>query len=139
LDRARNFAAALIEHVAAGRAGILPESRRDALTGGWGFYDIVAKISTDAALRLLMPEPKLDVGKCDQCGWCVAECPVDSIAMRPYPVLGGECIRCCRCLTGCPREAFSASWAFADLSLKALYSPAFERWFGDVEPGEEVY
>ena len=139
LDRVRGFAAALVEHVAAGRTGVLPESRRDALRGGWGFYDIVAKTTPDVVARLLMPEPKVNAEKCDQCQWCVKHCPVDNIALQPHPVLGGECIRCYRCLTGCPREAFSASWALGELILKALYSPTLERWFGDLEPTEKVY
>lgn len=31
------------------------------------FYDLVAVISTDDALRLLLPEPDLDAARCDRC------------------------------------------------------------------------
>jgi ferredoxin len=139
LDRARRFAAALVEHVAAERAGALPESRRDALHRGWGFYDIVALSTPDPIVRLLMPEPKVDADRCDLCRWCAKHCPVGNITLRPHPVLGSACIRCYHCLTGCPEGAYSANWALGDLVLKALYSPAFERWFGDLGPAEEVY
>jgi len=138
LDRAQSFADALARHVAAEQTGALPESRSDALRAGWGFYDIVAKITPDVVARLLMPEPKVDAAKCDQCQWCVRHCPVGNIALQPTPVLGGACIRCYRCLTGCPKEAFSANWAIGDLILKALYNPTFERWFGDLGPAEQL-
>jgi ferredoxin len=139
MDRARGFAASLVKHLAAGRTGALPESRPDALRAGWGFYDIVTMTTPDPIVRLLMPEPKVDADKCDRCGWCAVHCPVDNITLDPHPALGGACIRCYRCLTGCPKGAYHANWALGDLVLKALYSPAFERWFGDLQSTEEVY
>jgi len=173
LTRARHFAVAVAEHVAAGRSGPLPESRPDALKPRRGFYEFLGLISSDILLRLVMPEPKLDPVKCDQCRrcrWCVCECPMDNITLRPldpstspstssgqcsgqsglgttqapgrllqsYPVLGDECIRCYRCLTGCPQKAFDANWWFAAPFLLLLYNATFMRWFGDLEPGEKI-
>ena len=139
LARARRFATAVAEHVSAGRTGPVSESRPDTLKPGRGFYDLVAKLSTDGFLRFLLPEPKPDPARCNQCGWCAEACPVDDIILEPYPVLGKQCIRCYHCLTGCPQEAFAASWRFGNLATWSLYNTAFERWFGDLEPGERIY
>jgi flavodoxin/ferredoxin len=170
LTRARRFAVAVAEHVSAGRSGPLPESRPDARKPRWGFYDLMGLASRDTLSRLLMPEPKPDPVKCDQCRWCVNECPMDNIALRraqgrllrqpfggvhpersrgaqdraqggplqSYPVLGDQCIRCYRCLTGCPQKAFETSWRFADPFLLFLYNATFMRWFGGLGPGEQI-
>jgi len=139
LSRAGRFAVATAEHVLAGRSSPLPEGRPDALKLGWGFYDLVGWTSSDRLLRRLMPEPKLDPVKCDGCRWCVYECPMHNITLRSYPILGEQCIRCYRCLTGCPQGAFGADWRFADPFLVLLYNATFMRWFGDLEAGERVY
>lgn len=139
LASARRFAKSLAEHVTAGRSGSLLEAHHDALKPGWGFYDFVAFVSRDALLRRLLPEPKLNLDRCNECQWCVDECPMNNIAAQPYPVLGGSCIRCYRCLTGCPQKAFDANWRFGNVVCLSFYNTAFERWFGDLEPGEQVY
>lgn len=137
--QARRFATAVIEHVSAGRPGLVAESRPDALKPRWGFYDLVASISTDGFLRLMLPEPKLDPTRCNQCKWCVYECPMHNITLQPYPSLGDQCIRCYRCLTGCPQQAFDANWRLGNLAILAFYNTTFERWFGDLKPGEHIY
>jgi ferredoxin len=155
LTKARRFAIAVAEHVSAGRSGPLPESRPGALTPRQGLYDLLGLMISDIMLRLLLPEPKPEPVMCDQCQWCVLACPMDNIALRqpfgelrmaaggrplqPYPVLGDRCIRCYRCLTGCPQKAFGADWRFADPFLLFLYNAAFMRRFGDLEPGEQIY
>jgi flavodoxin/ferredoxin len=234
LTHARRFAVAVAEHVSAGRSGPLPESRPDALKPRWDFYEFSGLISSDKMLRLVMPEPRLDPVKCDQCRWCVCECPMGNITLRQaqgrplrpldpstspstssgqgsgqsglgttqaqgrplrqpfdkvypersrgtqdraqgwplrpldlstspstssgqgsgqsglgttraqgrllqsYPVLGDQCIRCYRCLTGCPQKAFDANWRLADPFLLFLYNATFMRWFGNLEPGEKI-
>lgn len=135
----QRFAGAVIEHVSAGRPGPVAESRPDAFKPRGGFYDLVASISTDGIVRLALPKPKLDPARCNQCRWCVYECPMDNITLQPYPSLGDECIRCYRCLTGCPQQAFGANWWLGNLVTLALYNTAFVRWFGDLEPGEHIY
>jgi NAD-dependent dihydropyrimidine dehydrogenase PreA subunit/flavodoxin len=163
LTRARRFAVALAEHVSAGRSGPLPKSRPGALKRRWGFYDFVGLAGSDRLLRLFMPEPKLNPDKCDRCRRCVYECPMDNITLRSldpstspghsglgtvqaqgrflqsYPVLGDRCIRCYRCLTGCPQRAFDVNWRLADPFLLFLYNASFMRRFGDLEPGEQIY
>ncbi len=139
LARARCFALALAEHVALGRSGPLAESRPDALRPGWGFYNLVALIAPDPILRFMLPEPRLDKRRCDQCQRCVCECPVQNVTLEPYPVLGSQCIRCYRCLTSCPEQAFEANWQLGNLCILALYNKVFVRWFGDSESSERVY
>ncbi len=139
LDSARRFAVAVGEHVLAGRTGPVAESRVDAFRPGWGFYDLVAMMSKDPMVRLVLPAPRLDEAKCDRCGWCIFECPMGNILLQPYPVIGRQCIRCYRCLTGCPQKAFDADWRFGNLPILAFYNPVFERWFGDLQPGESLY
>ena len=139
LEYARRFAVAVAEHVSAGRSDPFAESRPDVLRPGWGFYDWAALINVDPVLRLLLPEPKPDPTRCNQCRWCVYECPMHNITLQPHPVLGGQCIRCYRCLAGCPHKAFRADWRFGNLAVLSLYNTAFERWFGDLEPGEQIY
>jgi ferredoxin len=139
LAAARSFARSLAEHVVAGRTGSLPESRPDALKPGWGFYDLASLFLTDPVARFLLPEPKPAPDRCDQCQWCANVCPVQNITLDPYPVVGGECIRCYRCSSGCPQGAFDVNWQFGNLAIWSLYNTAFERLFGDLQPGEQIY
>ena len=136
---ARRFATAVIEHVSASHPGPVAESRPDAFKLRGGFYDLVALISTDGFLRLMLPEPKPDIARCNQCKWCVYECPMHNITLQPYPILGEQCIRCYRCLTGCPQQAFDANWRLGNLAVWAFYNTTFERWLGDLKPGERIY
>ncbi len=139
LDGARRFAHSLAGHVSSGGRTPVEENREDLLHGGHGLYDFAATISTDALNRLLLPAPMLDVSRCDQCRRCAAECPTANISMGPYPVLGPRCIRCHRCLTVCPQNAFHANWLFGNAAVWSFYNRHFEKWFGDVKPGERLY
>ena len=139
LANAQHFAKSVVDHISAGRSGSLVGSRPDALKPRWGFYDLVALVCTDSLSRLLLPEPRLNPTLCDKCQWCVYACPMGNIVLQPYAVLGDQCIRCYRCLTGCPQKAFNVNWRFGNLALISLYNTIFERWFGDLEPGESIY
>jgi len=139
LARARDFAISIAEHVSADRAYPLPEGRLDALKARWGPYYILGIIFSDSVARLLVPKPEIVESMCDQCGWCVKECPVDNISLKSYPLLGKRCICCYRCLTGCPRKAFEADWRFINPVIAIVYSIPFQHWFGDVKKGEAVY
>ena len=134
LEKTKRFASALVEHVSNGRSGTLPESRPDALKQGKGFYNLVGAItSSNRLIRLLVPAPKLDQSKCDECRFCAIECPMGNITMEPYPVLGDKCIRCYRCLTGCHTKAFNANWWFGNLVVLAFWNKPFMRWFGEYD------
>ncbi len=139
LSAARRFAVGIAEHVAAGRPGIMAEGRLDTFRPQGWFYNLVAWLTTDNFVRRSLPEPKLDLDRCSQCQWCADECPMGNISLQPYPVLGNKCIRCYRCLTGCPENAFQVNWAKYDPGLWLIYNATFERWFGDVKRGEEIY
>ena len=139
LTRAQHFTRSVVEHISTGRSGALLDSRPDALKPRWGFYDLVALISVDSLLRLLLPEPKLNHTLCNECQWCVYACPIGNINLQLYAILGDQCIRCYRCLTGCPQKAFNANWRFGNLVILLIYNTIFERWFGDLETGERIY
>lgn len=136
---AADFARSLSAQVRSGRPGPLPGARKDALNPGKGFYDFVALVNTDARLRALLPPPAAAPGLCNQCRWCEYECPVHNIRLEPYPALGDKCMRCYRCVTGCPRKAFTAEMRLGDLMSIAFYNTWFERWLGDVGPDEKFY
>ena len=82
LARARGFAIAVAEHVSTGNAGPLIEGRTDYLKPGWGFYELVGLTSSDRILRRLMPEPRPILVNCNQCCWCVDQCPQGNIKLE---------------------------------------------------------
>lgn len=43
---------------------------------------------------------------CTQCGICEQECPVDAIALDPYPEFDNTCCDCFNCIRLCPEDAF---------------------------------
>lgn len=136
---AASFAALAAAHVSAGGHGPVPGSRADALKPG-GFYNRVGLINTDDALRKILKAPQASPEKCNRCRWCEYACPTSSISLDPYPAITGDaCLRCYRCLTGCPRQAFSADMRLGNLLSIAFYNTLFERWLGDVKPGEKFY
>jgi flavodoxin/ferredoxin len=139
LAQAQRFAIAVAEHVSDGNSGPVTESRPDALKRGWGLYDFEGMLISDPVVRLVLPKPKLNQLKCDKCQWCVYECPTDNIILKPYPSFGGRCIRCYRCLAGCPKKAFHVNWLLGNLVLLSLHSTVFERWFGDLDCDEAIY
>ena len=139
LEKAKAFARAVLDHIDAGIAGPVPDSRPGALRHGLGFYNIVGSILNDPLLRFLMPKPKADEHKCTKCGWCVAECPTKSIVLDPVPTFAKTCYRCYRCMTGCPEDALSVKWGISNFMVWTLYNRTFEYWLGDVRKGERVY
>jgi flavodoxin/ferredoxin len=134
LAKARRFAVSISEQVFSGSTGTLPGARHFLPKSKMGFYCLVGSITSNKALvRWLLPKPRLDQNRCDKCKFCVIECPVNNIRLAPYPLLGGKCIRCYRCLTGCHNKAFSSSWWFGNLVCLALWNETFMRWFGDYD------
>lgn len=139
LAKAKKFVGALLGHLSSGVAGPMPESRSGTLTHGAGFYNMVGAIMNDSIVRLLMPKPRADEGKCTECGLCVAECPTNSITLGPKPNIAKTCYRCYRCITGCPEEALSVKWGISNFMVWTLYNQTFERWLGDIQKGERIY
>jgi ferredoxin/flavodoxin len=134
LDKARLFAVSVAEHLSRGGAGTLPEVRHFLPRSKMGFYRLVGWITSYKPLvRWLLPKPTLDQSRCAKCEFCAIECPVKNVALEPYPLLRGKCIRCYRCLTGCPNNAFRANWWLGNLVCLTLWNEPFMRWFGDYD------
>ncbi len=138
LGNAAKFAASLLEHIASGGVGSMPDSRPDAFHHGLGLYNILGIFFKDPVLRLMMPAPKAD-DSCNACEWCVKECPTNSMRLNPQPEITDTCIRCYRCMNGCPNQALSVNWGMSNFMTWTMYNTTFERLFGDVQGEEEFY
>jgi len=56
--------------------------------------------------RLLKVQPECVQDLCDRCSICAKSCPVEAIAMDPYPSIDREmCIECFCCNEMCPTGA----------------------------------
>ena len=59
-----------------------------------------------------LPLPALDERRCIACGWCVAVCPTDCLAMtgpQPWMPRPLDCIRCAACALVCPTAAIAVA------------------------------
>lgn len=65
------------------------------------------KISLKAA-KAQMPRREIDTTLCTQCQICQEVCPVDAIALTPYPEFGHNCIFCFSCMKKCPEQAIKS-------------------------------
>jgi len=139
LADARSFAGAVERHLQSGNAGTMPESRPDALKPTWGYFQLVGLIAKPFLLRIVLPKPKLNESRCNQCQLCAKECPAQSITLKPFPVLDGNCIRCYHCQNVCPKKALNESWWYGNLVIWFLYNRMVARLFGDLKPGERIY
>lgn len=139
LAQARAFAYAVDRHIQSGSKGPLPESRPDALKQAWGFFPLIGLIVKPFLLRIVLPKPKLNESRCNQCNVCARECPAKSITLEPYPQIDGHCIRCYHCQNVCAQKAFSESWWYGNVVILCLYNTIFARLFGDLKPGEKIY
>lgn len=138
LGNARQFAASLLNHLSSGVSGPMAASRPDVFQHGLGFYNILGAILKGPLVRFVMPRPEAADDRCSACEWCVRECPTNSIRLDAKPAITNTCIRCYRCLTGCPEQAFTVKWGMSNFLTWTLYNATFERWLGDVQPGEEL-
>lgn len=139
LEQARVFADDVDRHMRSGGEGVMPESRQDALKSTWGYFQLIGLIAKPFLLRIVLPKPKLDESRCNQCQLCAKECPAGSITLTPFPVLDGRCIRCYHCQNICPEKALSESWWYGNLVIWFLYNTVFARLFGDLRPDESIY
>ena len=138
LNRVRIFATVVNESVSS-KTVSLSKHKISPISRKWGFYDFLGSAIRDSTVRLLLPAPKVNLAFCDQCGYCSKECPTHNIILEPYPVLGNSCIRCYHCYNVCPGEAFGMNWQVGNPIIWLLYNQVFERWFGDIKPGEQIY
>lgn len=55
----------------------------------------------------IMPA-EVDVEKCDACGTCVEECPVEAITLNDHAKINAdECTECGTCVEVCPNSAIT--------------------------------
>ncbi len=139
LAQARAFASAVDKYMQSCSTGVMSESRPDALKPMWGYFHLIGLVTKPFLLRMVLPKPKVDKNLCNQCGLCAKECPVNSLTLKPYPVLNSHCIRCYHCQNICPQNALSESWWYGNLVIWFLYNTIFSRLFGDLKPGESIY
>ena len=53
----------------------------------------------------LKAKPKTDLEKCNQCGTCVLDCPMDAISPKDPAEIIGTCIKCHACVKKCEQNA----------------------------------
>lgn len=129
-DRARRFIDSLLERVAHGDHTTVLESSPLAPPDSDGLYGFLGSVLTDERLRLLLPRPLLDPFRCNECAWCVDECPTSSISLSRLPRIDDTCIRCYHCVTGCPHEAYRITDSSGRRFLESLYSGSMLGKFG---------
>lgn len=134
LDKAKQFASGIHDLITNNSKQPIPYSRPDALKQKYGFYNIVGFIGTfDRVIQLLVPKPKHNKHKCNQCGICAKECPMHAITMNPYPAIDNNCVRCYRCQNICPNKAFSTNWLIGNIVVLSLWNTFFMRLFGEYD------
>lgn len=70
-------------------------------------------------------DPRVDAGRCNRCGTCVAVCPVGCITRsddEAVPVVGQSCTGCWACFNHCPEGAI-AGW-FSPAGMCQYRAPA---------------
>lgn len=136
LEKAKIFARSVIEGKGGGNGIALKENRNDLLKPGLNLYSVAGLLLKEPLLRLLLPKPKAQDGRCNQCQWCVHECPTQSITVRSEPEIKSTCIRCYRCMNGCPQQAYSVKWGISNFVVWSLYNETFARTFGNLKDKE---
>ena len=68
------------------------------------------KVSLEAA-KADMPGRNIDTQLCTQCQICQDVCPVDAIALTPYPEFGNRCVFCFSCVRECPEKAITVDFS----------------------------
>lgn len=139
LSKAKQFAQGVYKYIESNSTYYLNEGHPKILNRRLNFYYIAGLMMTDPMIRLLLPKPKAEQDKCNECGTCEDNCPAQSIALNPFPKFNTKCIRCYRCLTVCPKEAISINKTLANVAVFSFYNTWFGRVFGDMEKGEILY
>jgi ferredoxin len=58
----------------------------------------------------------VDSKACTCCGICEEECPVDAVALKPYPEFDLNCIDCFNCIRLCPEDAIASTVSMDDIA-----------------------
>ena len=86
-----------------------------------------ARRSSIAAAKQALPELRVDVDKCVQCGECAEKCPAKAITLDPFPQIGKDCFICLRCVRECPEEAFPFDTHAIEKRLRGMATRINER------------
>lgn len=115
-----------------------PEFLIDKKEGGQ-FFNILGPILTKLKY-VITPPPKCDHERCNLCGNCVHECPVDNFSIENKKIaVHSQCIVCYHCWHVCPQNAISMTFSpFDGLIERTLCGEKMERHFGNTKP-DEVY
>jgi ferredoxin len=68
------------------------------------------KVSLEAA-KADMPRRDIDTELCNQCQICAEVCPVDAVALTPFPEFGKDCVFCFSCVKQCPERAITVDFS----------------------------
>ncbi len=77
------------------------------------FRDFVMAYQKQQAEAPKVYLPQVDIGRCDDCGACLAACPTAAISSDFHGVDAEKCIKCCACVKTCPQNARTLSTPFA--------------------------
>ncbi len=102
-------------------------------------FNVLGPILTKLKVAIT-PPPACDHEKCNRCGICVYECPVDNFSIVNGKIeVDARCIVCYRCWHVCPRNAISIKFSPYDgLIERTLCGEKMERRYGNTRP-DEVY
>ncbi|MFH1122452.1 MAG: EFR1 family ferrodoxin [Pseudomonadota bacterium] len=53
------------------------------------------------------PARQIHEARCNHCGICRDQCPVQAISLDPYPKFGPSCVQCLNCVRLCPEKAIT--------------------------------
>jgi len=68
------------------------------------------KVSLQAA-KADMPRRDINTELCNQCQICAEVCPVDAVALTPFPEFGKDCVFCFSCVKQCPERAITVDFS----------------------------
>ena len=106
---------------------------------GSRFFNTLGPVLTKLKYAVT-PPPEIDHDKCNLCGTCAFECPVDNFKVRDKKInVLDQCIVCYHCWHVCPQNAISIEFSpFDGLIERTLCGERMERRFGNTQP-DEVY
>ncbi len=79
--------------------------------------DEMRKTTLEKAKALLPPINEV-ISRCNKCGICLEQCPVNAITLTPSLTISNNCINCYNCTYACPEKAITADLSNLDEWLK---------------------
>jgi uncharacterized protein len=77
-----------------------------------GFASVSGKMAMHASAK-----PLYKVQKCQNCGRCVTECPVEAITLEPLNIGYQKCLGCGKCVGVCTFGAIDVDWGGTAISV----------------------